>query len=281
MHKAVKISLIVLGVLLAAVVGIFIWFYSSFTGAFENNIKVEGLTPYSGGRQNVLIVGVDRSGMLADVIMIASLPEEEGQIHLLSVQRDTLVDIDGRTVKINSIMGYGDEKTVQKVQEVTGIAIHDYVKVNFQAVASVVDALGGVEFNVPQDMEYEDPAQDLYIHLKKGRQHLDGQEALQLLRFRGYPMADIERTKVQRRFLKSLFAQKKSLKYVLDIPEIMDVLGENMVSTIDSDKAIDYVSKAMDAQGVQTYAMPYTLAGNGSLYLNEQEMQNIANTYFK
>ncbi len=281
MRLAGKIILGVLCVLLAVILGILIWFYSSFTGAFENTVQIEGLTPYSGGRQNVLIVGVDRSGLLADVIMVASFPEEEGKIHLMSVQRDTLVNIDGRTVKINSLMGFGDEKLVQKVQDVTGIAIHDYVKVNFEAVASVVDALGGVDFDVPQDMDYDDPAQDLHIHLKKGYQHLNGQQALQLLRFRGYPMADIERTKVQRSFLESMLAQKKDWTYLFDFPEIMEALGDNMTSTIDSDKAMDFAKKILNGDGVQSHEMPYTLAGNGSLYLNEAEMQNLADTYFK
>ncbi|MBR3941798.1 MAG: LCP family protein [Clostridia bacterium] len=281
MRIAGKIILGVLCVVLAVFLGILIWFYSSFTGAFENAVEMEGLTSYSGGRQNVLIVGVDRSGRLADVIMIASFPEEEGPIHLMSVQRDTLVNIDGRTVKINSIMGYGDEKTVQKVQEVTGVPIHDYAKVNFEAVASVVDAMGGVDFDVPQDMDYEDPAQDLYIHLKAGYQHLNGQQALQLLRFRGYPMADIERTKVQRSFLQAMLEQKNSWTTLFDFPEITDVLGDNMTSTIDSDEAMDYAKKVLNSDGVQSHEMPYTLVGNGSLYLNEAEMQDLADTYFR
>ena len=84
----------------------------------------------------------------------------------------------------------------------------DYAMVNFDVFARVVDLFGGVDFDVPVDMDYEDPYQDLYIHLKAGEQHLNGEEALQVMRFRsGYAMADLERVNVQRNFVQAAMDQ--------------------------------------------------------------------------
>ena len=94
------------------------------------------------------------------------------------------------------------------VERLLGFRPDGYVMVNFAVFAKVVDLFGGVDFNVPVDMDYEDPWQDLYIHLQAGEQHLNGEEALQVMRFRsGYAMADLERVNVQRAFLQASMDQ--------------------------------------------------------------------------
>ena len=185
-------------------------------------------------------MGTDESGLRSDVIMIASFSPDGGAINVTSVPRDTRVTIGGRNQKINAALSIGgEEMAVQTIKEATGIPIHDFMKVNFNAVKQIVDKVGGVEFDVPQDMDYEDPAQDLYIHLKAGVQTLNGDQAVQLLRFRKYPMADIQRTKVQRDFMHAAFEQKAKPRYIFKIPAILNAIVKNIVASITSKESLE------------------------------------------
>ncbi|MBO5099520.1 MAG: LCP family protein, partial [Clostridia bacterium] len=184
-------------------------------------------------RQNIVVFGTDDSGLRSDTIMLFSISEKEENINVISIPRDLKVKIGGGFQKINTALAIGKENlAVQTVKDVTGVPVHDYITVNFRAVKDVINALGGVDFYVPQNMHYEDPYQDLYIHLNKGQQHLDGNKALQLLRFRSYPMADIQRTQVQRDFIQAVIDQKLTVANVGKIPEIYDAVSKNIRSSM-------------------------------------------------
>lgn len=230
-------------------------------------------------RKNVLVIGTDKSGLLADVIMIFSFSDEGDPVNVVSVQRDTEVIVGGRTWKINSVIQKGKEAFVQMVKDTTGIPIHDYVIVNFKAVQDVVDLLGGVDFYVPQNMNYDDPEQDLHIHLTEGQQHLNGKKALELLRFRGYPMADIQRTKVQRDFIQEMFKQKLSLANVTKVESVFNAVSKNITSSLTVNEVLNYVSMAKGAE-MQTYEMPCALTGRGTVRVDSAGMQSLAETHF-
>ena len=111
---------------------------------------------------------------------------------------------------------------IEKIKEITGMPIHYYCEVNFIGIREIVDILGGVDYDVPMKMDYEDPEQDLYIHLEKGPQHLDGDKAEQLLRFRkGYANQDLGRINTQQGFIKEMFKQKMQPKYLLKAVDII------------------------------------------------------------
>lgn len=230
-------------------------------------------------RKNVLVVGSDKSGVLADVIMIFSFSDENDPVNVVSIQRDTEVTVDGYSWKINSTYQLGLERFVSIVKDVTEIPIHDYIVVNFKAVENVIDLLGGVDFNVPQDMDYEDPYQDLYIHLRGGYQHLNGAKALQLLRFRGYPMADIQRTQVQRDFIMAVFEQKVKAENVSKIEPIFNAVSKNIQSSLSVNEVLEYATMA---QGVQmnTYPMPCILNGYGGVIVDRAGMYELAQQHF-
>ncbi len=230
-------------------------------------------------RKNVLVAGTDKSGLLADVLMIFSFSDEGDPVNVVSIQRDTEVQVGGATWKINSVLQKGKEALVQMVKDVTGIPIHDYIIVNFDAVKDVVDLLGGVDFEVPQNMDYEDPAQDLYIHLKKGYQHLDGENALKLLRFRSYPMADIQRTQVQRDFIQAMFEQKAKIENISKVEGIFNAISKNITSSLKINEVLDYVGMAKDVQ-MQTYEMPCVLTGRGTVVVDSAGMQELAEAHF-
>ena len=236
----------------------------------------------SNGLKNVLVLGTDEGGLRSDVIMVFSLNPKTNSINLVSIPRDTKITINGSSMKINSALTVGGEKlSVQKVKEISGIPIHDYVTFNFDAVKDLVNALGGVEFDVPQDMDYEDPEQNLYIHLKKGVQVLDGDKAIQLLRFRKYAMADIQRNSVQQDFVKAIFEQKANISYFTKIPEIYSIINENIVSSMSLSDIMKYAStlRRMSNTEFNSFEMPYSLSGN-YVVVQQPEAKELFETYF-
>lgn len=273
-------SIFTLGFL--GLIALFLVFLIPFNG-FNQQIESESLDIYDGGRKNVLVLGTDKSGLRADVIMIASFPDGKGTVNLTSIPRDAKIKTGSGSEKINSSLAIGGvDYTIRKVKEISGIKIHDFVKVNFNAVEEIVDKLGGIKFNVPQDMNYEDPYQDLSIHLKAGEQRLNGEKALQLLRFRNYPMADIQRTQVQRDFIKAAFDQKAKLIYIFRIPSIMNSISKNMETSISSADALSYVSMVKDksSEGFQSVELPYTW-GNTYVYMDPSVTSKVVSENFR
>lgn len=209
--------------------------------------------------KNIVIMGMDGEGLRSDVLMVAFLNGETGKINILSVPRDTRVLIDGKYHKINSAYALGkEEQTIDTLENLLDIKIDNYVKFSFETFRNVIDALGGVDFEVPQDMFYEDPYQDLYIDLKKGMQHLDGAKAEQLVRFRRYPMGDEARIAVQQDFMHALVKQKLNLKTVLRLPKVMGELKKNIDTDIPENSYIPLLFSALKAENgaFETYKLP-------------------------
>ena len=125
----------------------------------------------------------------------------------------------------------------------------------------------------------DDPEQDLHIHLTEGQQHLNGKKALELLRFRGYPMADIQRTKVQRDFIQEMFKQKLSLANVTKVESVFNAVSKNITSSLTVNEVLDYVSMAKSTE-MQTYEMPCALTGRGTVRVDSAGMQSLAETHF-
>ncbi len=100
-----------------------------------------------------------------------------------------------------------------------------YVAVDLNGFIELVNAIDGIDFEVPINMNYDDPAQNLHIHFSAGQQHLDGEEVMEVVRFRhnndgsGYPMQDLDRIKTQQAFLKAVADKLFSLQSVIKIPE--------------------------------------------------------------
>ncbi len=139
---------------------------------------------------NVLVLGVseDIETKLTDTIILCSYNPQEQSASMLSIPRDTFVGKNQNTAKgsdkINSLYSKNVNKTVDAVEKITDVKIDYYVVVKTSSLIKIVDILGSVDFDVPIDMDYDDPTQDLHIHLSKGMQKIDGEKAEQLLRFR-------------------------------------------------------------------------------------------------
>ncbi len=127
-----------------------------------------------------------------------------------------------------------------------GIPIDYQAQVNTSGFRNIVDAVGGVELYVPQDMYHFDPTQDLYINLKKGQQHLDGDKAEQFVRFRGYTMGDIARIDAQKTFINAFLDKVCSVSIVSRISPILSVVQENLYTNLTLQEISDFALKALD-----------------------------------
>jgi len=159
------------------------------------------------GVYTCLLLGVaDQGG--TDTIMLGVFDTEAGKASLISIPRDTVVYAGGKYRKINSTYAGGEEAVVDAVHDLLGVPVDYWVSVNLKAFTSIVDQIGGVYFDVPVRMDYEDPYGDLYIHIAPGYQKLNGKQAMGVMRCRNcYANADIGRAATQRAFLVALAKQ--------------------------------------------------------------------------
>ncbi len=228
---------------------------------------------------NILCLGLDKDGMRSDVIMVVSVDPDTEQINILSIPRDTRVKYpNGKYDKINHAMGYKkpEETIIGLVKNVTGMPIHYYCEIDFEGFRNVIDILGGVEFDVPMDMHYDDPTQDLHIHVNKGFQKLDGKQAEGVVRFRaGYATGDSGRIPVQQDFLRALFKQKLKPQYLVKAPSLIKEIYENVETNFSVADALDYVSmlKKLNGDSMNTYILPGDSAyiGGVSYYVYDEK----------
>lgn len=217
------------------------------------------------GKVNFLLVGIDKEASLTDTIMIASYDLDNAKVNMLSIPRDTRMYIGSKYQKINAAYSIskngkknGVNGTIEAVSRLTKIPINFYIEFNLSAFRDTIDALGGVYYDVPQDMNYDDPEQGLSIHLKKGYQLLDGDKAEQLVRFRRYPMGDIDRVKVQQNFIKALAEQKLNLSVIERIPELYSTVSKNLKTNLEVSDVARYAHNLSDltAENINMYEVP-------------------------
>ncbi len=195
------------------------------------------------GRKNILLLGMDaREGETkarTDTIMLASIDTEKNQLAVVSIPRDTRVEIPGHgTEKINSTTLYGGpELAMETVSKLVGVPVEDYVLTNYEGFKEIIDTLGGVTIDVEKRMYHYDPQDGgIYtINLKPGVQRLDGEKALQYVRYRGYELGDISRTEHQQKFLAALTKEAMQAGTVLKLPKLLpkinDAVGTNISFT--------------------------------------------------
>lgn len=192
------------------------------------------------GAATVLLCGTDQEGTRTDTMMLLYLNAQEQAVTLVSLPRDTLTHTaSGSDAKLNSAYGRNDggqegmEALLDYVSDIIGYRPDGYMLITLDAFVDVVNLMGGVEFDVPMDMFYEDPSQDLYIDLKEGKQRLDGYEAMGLVRFRkGYADQDLGRVDVQRQFLSACMDQWLTLPNLLRLPQILSTMHASSESDL-------------------------------------------------
>ena len=231
----------------------------------------------------VLILGVstDTDAELTDTIMIASYNPNTQKANLLSIPRDTFTGKNPKKAvasqKINSLYNINKtpDKTLAAVNELTGLDIKYYVIVKTEALIKLVDAIGGVKFNVPMRMKYTDTSQDLVIDLEEGEQVLDGDKAEQLLRFRhndyqkgvgmtSYPSEygdnDFGRMRTQRDFIIATLKQTLKPSNIFKIGQILEIANENVDTNLELSFVKDYIPYAveLDTENITSATLPGT-----------------------
>lgn len=198
---------------------------------------------------------------LSDVMLLVRFDPKTEKMTVLSIPRDTRVEMDGvGVIKINASNINGGPAASAKLvsQLLDGVQIDRYLRVNVEGVEKLVDALGGVTVDVPKDMKYKDDSQHLYINLKKGRQHLNGDQALQLLRFRQDGLGDIGRIERQHVVMRALMEQALNPATVTRFPQILSVVQSNLDSNLSVEELLALVgfSVKIDRSNVQMLTVP-------------------------
>ena len=164
-----------------------------------------------GGFYTILLSGLDDDNGGSDTNILMAVDTVNGYVYGASIPRDSKAIIGGKAHKINYAYNKGGTALLAStVSEQLGIPVDYTVCVNLQGFTALVDAIGGVDFEVPINMDYDDPIQGLSIHFKKGMQHLSGADALRVVRFRhnndgtGYGSEDLGRMSTQQNFLKAV-----------------------------------------------------------------------------
>ena len=218
------------------------------------------VTDRDDGVYTFLLVGRDHESNSTDTIIVGKFDTKVGTIDMVNIPRDTLINISwGSTPKrINAVYpGYtnsynagktsttGIEALRSHVKNILGFDVDFYAVVNLKVVEDVIDEIGGVYFDVPIDMHYDDYGQSFHVHVDKGYQHLNGYEALGVFRFRyggvvdgvkteGYPGGDVQRIQVQQSLLKAIAKQLLSLGNIPNLGNIIDLCLKNVETTLDS-----------------------------------------------
>ena len=276
-----KVILLVLLVLLVAG-GVFAYKVQQNGGGTSGMLATVLNTKKDLSEIKVLLLGIstDQDNVeLTDTIIVASYNPNTQKATLLSIPRDTYTGKNTARAtayeKINALYGrkHRPDETLKAVNDITGLGIEYYVVVKTEALIKLVDVIGGVTFNVPIDMDYDDTSQDLHIHLKAGEQLLDGDKAEQLVRFRhsnpdkygrmtSYPAEygdnDIGRMRTQREFIMQVVKQTAKPENIFKLGEILDVAKENVLTNIDFNVAKDYIPYIVEfnTENILTETLP-------------------------
>ena len=240
-------------------------------------------------------ISEDLESRLTDTIMVFSYNPKTQRATMLSVPRDTFIGKSktkaGGYDKINAVYtNKGPEGSVKEVEELLGIDIGYYIVINNNVVIDLVNSIGGVQFDVPINMDYDDPTQDLEIHIKKGVQLIDGDHAEQLLRFRhnnngtSYPTEygdnDFGRMKTQRDFMVEVLKQTLQLKNITKIRTIMTTIFQNVETNLTLEEICKYVPFAVsfDTENILSNQVPGESEKCNNLWFfvaNEKETTNV------
>lgn len=213
------------------------------------------------GPTNILLMGLDEGKTRTDVVVLAHLDPQKRLVNLISIPRDTLVEINCSGLmeacqspdKLAHAHVYGEKKgpevTVKSVERLLGINIDHYVRVDFEGFQRVVDQLGGVDLVIDKNMYYYDPyaTPPLEINLKaaKAPQHLNGEQALHYVRYRADGLGDIGRTERTKKFLVALARKAKEGQSLTKLPTVVSTAMKYVTTDIDFASAVTLAGSAM------------------------------------
>ena len=235
----------------------------------------------------ILVSGVDDGNGGSDTNILVAVDAANGYIYGVSIPRDTKATFNGKNHKINAAYNIGGmKKLAEVVSDQLGIPVDYTVLVDLRGFEALVDAIGGVDFTVPVDMDYDDPVQDLHIHFTKGYQHLNGADALKVVRFRhnndgtGYGSEDLGRMQTQQNFLKAVAKQTLTASNITKIDSFVKIF-QKYVETDLSLGNLAWLGREAISIGVENIDFS-TLPGDWKspyIYLDQEETLTLVNQY--
>ena len=265
-------------------------FVAATMGHDENTVK---------NMPKITCLLIGKSLNLTDTIIVASYNPQTQEAVMMSIPRDTFVGKNKNNAtamnKINALYQQSPQKLLDAVNDITGLDIQYYITVDTKALRELVDAIGGVYFDVPIDMDYDDSSQDLYIHLEKGYQLLDGNKAEQLVRFRknndftGYPASygsdDYGRMSTQREFITAALKQTLQAKNILKLGELLDIANKYIETNMQLSDLKDYLPYVIEfnTDNIQTAALPGASEKPGDIWIfvhNKKQTEQLVGELF-
>ncbi len=258
----------------------------------------EGLRPRGGDGERkskdywtVLVLGRDTGGGgNTDTMLLASYDVTNQKATVMSIPRDTMVNVPWDIKRINSVYNYygGGERGIQhlykEISQLVGFEPDFQVVVEWDAVGEIVDAIGGVYFDVPQDMNYDDPYQDLHIHQTAGYRLLSGDDAMQVLRYRhdnrkngvtrGYPDGDLGRIKTQQAFLKAMVDQLLRPKNMTKVGPLIEAFNKNVETDMSFQNILWFGQQAVMG-GLKTEDVNFVTMPNRAKYAYSRSVGNM------
>lgn len=266
--KRIIISLVT--ILAMFIIGGSLYIYSFLSGLKTNNLGTGKAALSSTSPINILVLGMDigdtdnqgnKLGRRSDTIMVLNYNPNSKNVNLVSVPRDTLIEVDAyldtgeyqRYWKMNAayVLG-GEEEVTKQVEELLSIELNYIIEIDYNAFRSIIDALGGVEMYIEQDMFYDDDEQNLHIDFKAGETvKLDGKKAEEFFRWRenndgsGLANGDLDRIKNQQLFIKKVVEKALKPSIILKVPKILKAISENIETNIPAKELISLGIKIM------------------------------------
>lgn len=245
------------------------------------------------GMYTFLIAGEDNDAGGTDVMMIGRLDTNANELNLLSIPRDTMVNVPWETKKANSYKNMyeyldGDydnyiDALKDGMKNLIGYEVDSYITINLDGFVTLVDAINGVEFDVPERMRYADPVQGLDINLEPGVQTLNGDQAMQVIRYRRYRHGDLDRINVQHDFLMALAEQLISAKGLFAIDDMVGIFQEHVTTDMTYNNLLWYAKQflGLSKEGIHFYTAANTEYNKGLSYvtLNLDEWIDQINNY--
>ena len=263
---------------------------SSSVSGEENASAQEDLRSHLERKENfytILISGVDDGNGGSDTNILVAVDAANKYIYGVSIPRDTKAVFNGKSHKINAAYNTGGmEMLSEVVSKQLGIPVDYTVLVDLRGFRALVDAIGGVDFTIPVDMDYDDPVQDLHIHFTKGAAHLSGEDALKVVRFRhnndgtGYGSEDLGRMQTQQNFLKAVAKQTLTVSNLTKIDSFMKIFQKY----VETDLTIGNLAwLGREAIGIGAESIDFsTLPGEWKspyIYLDREATLELVNQY--
>lgn len=223
-----------------------------------------------------------------DTMMLCSVDTKQGKVNIVSINRDTQIDVKAGNKKINAAYGrMGELVMCQDVTEITGVPINFYVVVNMNAFKQMVDLIGGVQYDVPFNMVHPDLDKRFDINLKKGDQLLDGNKALQFVRFRSTSENDFGRVNRQKDFLIAAMKQVMKKFTVDQITDYIEIFNSNVKTNMTVREMVwFYTNVATNLnfdEDVHSDTLPYSSTGYykgvAYVYLDPEQVVEFVNEY--